>query len=76
MLRNATTGDAVQICEVYNHYVLQTAITFEEQPIAPDDMLQRIPILIRERVLNRPRSRTATVPTSAVSYSTGGGLVQ
>jgi L-amino acid N-acyltransferase YncA len=42
MLRNATTDDAVQICEIYNHYVLQTPITFEEQPVTPDDMVQRI----------------------------------
>jgi L-amino acid N-acyltransferase YncA len=42
MLRNATSDDAVQICEIYNHYVLETPITFEEQPVASDDMLQRI----------------------------------
>jgi L-amino acid N-acyltransferase YncA len=42
MLRSATTNDAVQICQIYNHYVLQTTITFEEQPVTPDDMLQRI----------------------------------
>lgn len=42
MLRNATTDDAAQICEIYNHYVLQTPITFEEQPVTPDDMVHRI----------------------------------
>jgi L-amino acid N-acyltransferase YncA len=42
MLRSATTNDAVQICQIYTHYVLQTTITFEEQPVTPDDMLQRI----------------------------------
>jgi L-amino acid N-acyltransferase YncA len=42
MIRSATTDDVVQICEIYNHYVMQTAITFEEQPVAPDDMTQRM----------------------------------
>src|SRR5260370_24790642 len=42
MVQNATADDAVQICEIYNHYVLQTSITFEEQPVTPHDMLQRI----------------------------------
>jgi phosphinothricin acetyltransferase len=42
MLRNAIADDAAQICEIYNHYVLQTSITFEEQPVTPHEMLQRI----------------------------------
>jgi phosphinothricin acetyltransferase len=42
MLRNATTDDAAQICEIYNHYVLQTPITFEEKPVTPDDMVHRM----------------------------------
>jgi phosphinothricin acetyltransferase len=42
MIRQATTDDAAQICEIYNHYVLETRITFEEQPVALDEMIQRI----------------------------------
>jgi phosphinothricin acetyltransferase len=34
--------DAARICEIYNHYVLHSTITFEEQPVSPDDMKQRI----------------------------------
>ena len=42
MIRQATTDDAAQICEIYNHYVLETQITFEEQPVALHEMIQRI----------------------------------
>ena len=42
MIRSATTGDAARICEIYNHYVLQTAVTFEEEAIAPEEMARRI----------------------------------
>jgi len=42
MIRYATKDDAAQICEIYNHYVLGTTITFEEQPVTTDEMAQRI----------------------------------
>jgi L-amino acid N-acyltransferase YncA len=42
MVRSATTEDAARICEIYNHYVLHSTITFEEQPVSPDEMKQRI----------------------------------
>jgi L-amino acid N-acyltransferase YncA len=42
MIRTATTDDAAEICEIYNHYVMQTTITFEEQPVAPNDMKKRM----------------------------------
>jgi L-amino acid N-acyltransferase YncA len=42
MVRSATTEDAGRICEIYNHYVLRSTITFEEQPVSPDEMKQRI----------------------------------
>ena len=55
MIRLATTEDAAQICDIYNHYVEQTTITFEEQPVAPDEMeqgiaetLKDLPWLVRE----------------------------
>jgi L-amino acid N-acyltransferase YncA len=40
MIRQATTEDAPQICAIYNHYVLKTLITFEEQPVTHDEMVQ------------------------------------
>lgn len=42
MIRPVTTEDAAQICEIYNHYVLETAITFEEEAVPVAEMQRRI----------------------------------
>ena len=42
MLRTGTSFDAAQICAIYNLYVRDTVITFEETPVAVDDMARRI----------------------------------
>lgn len=42
MIRSATTADAEAICSIYNHYVLETTITFEEAAVSPNDMQSRI----------------------------------
>ncbi len=42
MIRYAKTDDAAEICKIYNHYVLGTAITFEEESVSTDAMAQRI----------------------------------
>lgn len=42
MIRPCTPDDADQICGIYNHYVCETVITFEEAPVTPADMAQRI----------------------------------
>ena len=42
MIRPVTVDDAVRICEIYNPYALQTIVTFEESPVAPDEMRERI----------------------------------
>jgi len=42
MIRPATTDDAAHACDIYNYYVTQTAITFEERPVAADDMTERM----------------------------------
>ena len=42
MLRNATPEDASLICEIYNHYVQHTPITFEETPVSIAEMQSRI----------------------------------
>ncbi len=33
MIRAATINDAAAICGIYNHHVLHTSVTFEEQPV-------------------------------------------
>lgn len=42
MIRQATPADAAAIAAIYNHYVLNTVITFEEQPVATSQMAERI----------------------------------
>jgi phosphinothricin acetyltransferase len=41
-IRDVTTDDAAQICDIYNHYVRNTVITFEQQPISVSEMQERI----------------------------------
>jgi L-amino acid N-acyltransferase YncA len=42
MIRQATVSDSTLLCDIYNHYVLETTITFEEQAVTSEDMAQRI----------------------------------
>jgi phosphinothricin acetyltransferase len=42
MIRPATPDDASAIVDIYNHYIATTTISFEEQPVAPDEMAARI----------------------------------
>lgn len=41
-IRAATPADAAQIAEIYNHFVLTSTITFEEQPVTVTEMALRI----------------------------------
>ncbi|MBL9215237.1 MAG: N-acetyltransferase [Opitutaceae bacterium] len=42
MIRAATTADAAAIAAIYNHYVENTVVTFEEEPIGRREMARRI----------------------------------
>lgn len=42
MIRPATQKDAGAICAIYNHYVLGTVITFEEEAVPETEMAERI----------------------------------
>lgn len=42
MLRPASPADAAAIAAIYNHYVLNTIVTFEEEAVTREDMAQRI----------------------------------
>ncbi len=42
MLRPVCLDDAPSLCAIYNHYVAQTHISFEEVAVAEDEMRQRI----------------------------------
>jgi len=42
MIREVTPQDAEQICDIYNHYIANSTITFEEKSISPEEMVLRI----------------------------------
>lgn len=42
MLRRCTSSDAPAIARIYNYYVAETVITFEEAPVSADEMARRI----------------------------------
>jgi L-amino acid N-acyltransferase YncA len=42
MIRSATPTDAAAIAAIYKHYVEHTTITFEEEPVSPEQMAQRM----------------------------------
>src|SRR5688572_11520861 len=42
MIRACRANDAAAIAEIYNHYVRETVVTFEEAPVAAAEMAQRI----------------------------------
>ena len=42
MIRTATESDAQRIADIYNHYIENTVITFEEQIISKKDILERM----------------------------------
>lgn len=42
MIRQASPSDAAAICDIYNYYVLNTCITFEETAVTVPEMAGRI----------------------------------
>jgi len=42
MIRSCTSSDAAQICDIYNFYVRETVVTFEEAPVSVVEMKERI----------------------------------
>lgn len=45
MIRPVTTDDAARIAEIYNYYVTDTIITFEEEPVDGAEFVTRIKAL-------------------------------
>jgi len=41
-IRPANPADAERICAIYNHYVANTTISFEEEPVLAADMARRM----------------------------------
>jgi len=42
MIRDCTDADVPRICDIYNHYIHETVVTFEETPIPAAEMARRI----------------------------------
>jgi phosphinothricin acetyltransferase len=42
MIRVATESDAQAIADIYNYYIKNTVVTFEELPVSKNDILERI----------------------------------
>jgi L-amino acid N-acyltransferase YncA len=42
MIRQAIAADANAIADIYSRYVLETVVTFEEQPVSPPEIAERI----------------------------------
>lgn len=42
MMRPATASDAEAIAQIYNYYITDTIVTFEEVPVGRDEMASRI----------------------------------
>jgi len=42
MIRSVDAEDAEAICNIYNHYIKNTTITFEEHPVSKKEMKNRI----------------------------------
>jgi L-amino acid N-acyltransferase YncA len=40
--REATPSDVAALCRIYNHYVLESTITFEEETVSESEMARRL----------------------------------
>lgn len=47
-IRPAKTSDAAQICDIYNYYISNTCITFEEEAVTAEEMAGRIENVIKD----------------------------
>jgi L-amino acid N-acyltransferase YncA len=42
MIRDCTDADVPRVTAIYNHYIRETVVTFEEQPIEAPEMARRV----------------------------------
>jgi L-amino acid N-acyltransferase YncA len=47
MIRMAADDDADKICEIYNYYIINTPISFEEEPVTADEMKRRVESVLK-----------------------------
>src|SRR3954468_17314646 len=46
MIRPVLPPDTEAICRIYNHYVLHAIVSFEEEAVAPEEMVRRIEAVV------------------------------
>ena len=46
MVRDFKESDVAKICDIYNYYIRETIISFEEIELTEEEMLQRIPVIL------------------------------
>ncbi|MDR1095921.1 MAG: GNAT family N-acetyltransferase, partial [Spirochaetaceae bacterium] len=51
MIRPVALQDAEAICAIYNYYVLNTIVTFEEEPVSVAEMETRIKNITKDQDL-------------------------
>jgi phosphinothricin acetyltransferase len=49
-IREATPADALALASIYNHYVTNTTVTFEEQPVSAAEMGERLGEVIKAQL--------------------------
>jgi phosphinothricin acetyltransferase len=50
VIRTVDTGDADAIARIYNHYIANTVVTFEETPVTESQMQERISESLSEKL--------------------------
>ena len=45
IVRAATAADAAAVARIYNHYVAETVVTFEEEPVAVEEIGRRMEVV-------------------------------
>ena len=50
MIRPVSIEDADRIAAIYNHYVTETAISFEQDPVSPQAMESRIQAIVEQQL--------------------------
>jgi L-amino acid N-acyltransferase YncA len=60
VIRLANADDAAAICAIYNRYVLNTTISFEDTTVRAPAMAERIALLYLQRVCRGTSARKMT----------------
>ena len=60
MIRIVKEADAARIAEIYNHYILNTRVTFEEHPVTPEEILARLKSITTADTAGRIRNAGAS----------------